>query len=137
MEKFIDRTEVTPLLVKSNSRNLSQLQARHSGVVDALTEVMTTQSFDQGDALPFHAEDILQEQICLGLLIQHAAQLADLKPSEFGVVRIDESMEELCSFARMQAIALANHNMTVSCPPIEMRGLDKNPKLTFTNVLCH
>ena len=131
VEKFIDRTEVTPLLVKSNSRNLSQLQARHSGVVDALTEVMTTQSFDQGDALPFHAEDILQEQICLGLLIQHAAQLADLKtPSEFGVVRIDESMEELCSFARMQAIALANHNMTVSCPPIEMRGLDKNPKLT-------
>lgn len=129
-EKFVDRPDTTPLLIKANSRNLTQLQARHAGVIDALTEIMTSQSFKESEEVASHSEDILQEQICLGVLIQHAAQIADLKaPREFGVIRIDEPVEELCAFARMQTIALANHNMAAICPAIEMEGVD-NLKLT-------
>lgn len=124
-EKFTDR-EPTPLLMKANFRNLHALQARHSGALDSLIEIMLHEKreIDIDDPLIDHPEEILEAQIHLGVLIQHAAQISDTKsPKEHGIVSLDEALEDMADFARSQAIALANHNMTGNCPAIEFGRL--------------
>ena len=97
--------------------------------MDSLTEIMIQSdiSANGGNANDIfkNPEVILEEQINLGILIQHAAQMVDLKaPKELGVVAIDKRLEEMVEFACSQATSLANHNMQGICPSIELQGLN-------------
>jgi hypothetical protein len=124
---FVSKAEAqaSPLLIKANARNLAQLAARHAGAIDTLVEIfsgldeMTAAAKARESVSP---EAILEAQISLTILLEHAAEISDLKaPTALGVVRVREPLLSMCDYARTQTTALADHNVAEElCPSIEI-----------------
>ena len=110
------------LLHKANAHHFEALTARHGGVIETMTEIFAGRANLNSAEEEVLLEDLYEEEIALSILLQHGASLTNRKyPHAHGVVRVNESVQDILNHSVTLVTALAGHNYSnLALPLIEV-----------------